>query len=93
MLTAFINATIFTGSETISSKSLLIRNDRIESIVDPSTVPEYAEIIDCKDRFISAGLIDLQIAGGGGYLFSSSPGPEPLKAITEATTKSVRQDS
>ncbi len=88
MLTAFINATIFTGSETISGKSLLIRNDRIESIIDPSVVPEDAKIIDCSDRFISAGLIDLQIAGGGGYLFSSNPDPEALRAIAEAITNS-----
>jgi len=88
MYKAFKNATIFTGSETISGKSLLTRNDRIESIADPSTMPEDADIIDCKDRFISAGLIDLQIAGGGGYLFSSSPDPEALRAIAEAITNS-----
>lgn len=86
MYKVFNNATIFTGSETISGKSLLIRNDRIESIVEPSTVPLDAEIIDCTDRFISAGLVDLQIAGAGGYLFSSSPDPEALRAITEAIT-------
>ena len=84
MLTAFKNATIFTGNETISGKSLLIRNDRIESIADPSAVPPDAQIIDCSGRFISAGLIDLQIAGAGGYLFSSNPHAEALKTITDA---------
>jgi len=88
MLTAFTNAMIFTGSETVSGKSLLIRNDRIESIVDPETIPEDTKIIDCKDRFISAGLIDLQIAGGGGYLFSANPVSEALRAITDAITLS-----
>jgi len=84
MLKAFKNATIFTGNETISGKSLIIRNDRIESVADPSAVPVDAQIIDCSGRFISAGLIDLQIAGGGGYLFSSSPHAEALKAITDS---------
>jgi N-acetylglucosamine-6-phosphate deacetylase len=88
MLTAFTNATIFTGIETISGKSLLIRDDRIESIIDPATVPEDAKTIDCKGSFISAGLIDLQIAGGGGYLFSAYPTSEALKAITDAITLS-----
>ena len=88
MYKAFTNATIFTGSETISDKSLLIRNDRIESIVDPSKVPDDSNIIDCKGSFISAGLIDLQIAGGGGYLFSANPTPEALRAITDAITLS-----
>jgi len=31
-----------------------------------------------------AGFIDLQIAGGGGYLFSSNPNPEALAKITES---------
>ena len=84
MRIAFKNATIFTGNETISSKSLLIRDDRIESVGDPTAVPADAQIIDCSGRFISAGLIDLQIAGAGGYLFSSNPHAEALKAITDS---------
>ena len=84
MRTAFKNATIFTGNETISGKTLIIRDDRIESIADPTAVPADAQIIDCSGRFISAGLIDLQIAGAGGYLFSSNPYAEALKAITDS---------
>jgi len=88
MLTALTNATIFTGSEKITGKSLLLKDDRIESIIEPSSVPEDAEIIDCRDNFISAGLIDLQIAGGGGYLFSANPNARALEAITDAITRS-----
>jgi len=86
MYKALTNATIFTGNETITGKSLLLKDDRIESIIEPATLPECSEIIDCSDNFISAGLIDLQIAGGGGYLFSASPDSEALRAITEAIT-------
>jgi len=88
MYKAFINATIFTGSDTVSGQSLLIRNDRIESIIDPSAIPEDTEIIDCKDNFVSAGLIDLQIAGGGGYLFSANPGPEAIDGMAGFITGS-----
>jgi N-acetylglucosamine-6-phosphate deacetylase len=88
MLTALTNATIFTGNETITVKSLLIKNDRIEGIIDPASVPTDTEIIDCNGSFLSAGLIDLQIAGGGGYLFSANPNDRALKAITEAITRS-----
>jgi N-acetylglucosamine-6-phosphate deacetylase len=88
MYTALTNATIFTGTETIAGKALLIKNDRIEGIIDPSSIPEAAEIFDCEGCFISPGLIDLQIAGSGGYLFSANPYPHALKAITEAITRS-----
>ncbi len=40
MLTALTNATIFTGSETLTGKALLLRNDRIEAIIDPASIPE-----------------------------------------------------
>jgi N-acetylglucosamine-6-phosphate deacetylase len=35
--------------------------------------------IDCGGGLVMAGFIDLQIAGGGGYLFSSNPNPEALQ--------------
>ncbi len=88
MYTALANATIFTGSETITGKTLLLKNDRIESVIDPLTVPKEAEIINCEGKFLSSGLIDLQIAGGGGYLFSANPTAEALMAITDAITQS-----
>ena len=88
MLTALTNATIFTGTETLTGKVLLIRDDRIESLIDPELIPEGTEIFDCGGSLLSAGLIDLQIAGGGGYLFSANPSAESLKAITEAITQS-----
>jgi N-acetylglucosamine-6-phosphate deacetylase len=88
MIRALTNATIFTGSEKITGKALLIRNDRIESIIDPATIPGDTEIFDCGGSFLSAGLIDLQIAGGGGYLFSANPSAEALNVITDAITQS-----
>lgn len=88
MYKAFINATIFTGSETLTGKALLLKNDRIEGIIDPASVSKDAEIIDCGGSFLSSGLIDLQIAGGGGYLFSSNPNARALNAITDAITQS-----
>jgi N-acetylglucosamine-6-phosphate deacetylase len=88
MKTALTNAKIFTGTETITGKALLIKDRKIEGIADPGSIPLDYEIIDCNGNYLSAGLIDLQIAGGGGYLFSANPTPEALKAITEAITGS-----
>jgi N-acetylglucosamine-6-phosphate deacetylase len=86
MYKAFINATVFTGSEIITAKAILVKNDRIESIIDSASIPKDAEIIDCQGNFISSGLIDLQVAGGGGYLFAANPSAEALRAITDSIT-------
>jgi N-acetylglucosamine-6-phosphate deacetylase len=88
MLKALTNATVFTGSETLTGKAIQINNGRIEAIIDPASIPEGSEVIDCGDNCISAGLIDLQIAGGGGYLFSANPSAEALKGITDAIVRS-----
>jgi len=88
MLTAFINATIFSGSEIISGKALVAENDKIVAITDPSALPSYVKNIDCGGNYIAPGLIDLQIAGGGGYLFSDNPSTQALEIITESIVKS-----
>jgi N-acetylglucosamine-6-phosphate deacetylase len=84
MLTAIMNAAVYTGAEIVRGKSLLIRNGRFEALIDPQQVPVNAEKIDCSGNFIAPGLIDLQIAGGGGHLFSDNPTPETLDAIARA---------
>jgi N-acetylglucosamine-6-phosphate deacetylase len=88
MLIALTNATIFTGNETLAGKAVLINDSRIEAIIDHGSIPESTTIFDCKGDYLSPGLIDLQIAGAGGFLFSSNPSAEALKAITSAITES-----
>ena len=88
MVSALINAIIFTGKEKLKGKVVLIENGRIKDIVDTGSIPAGAKIVDYRGYFISPGLIDLQIAGAGGYLFSENPRAEALKAITESIIKS-----
>ncbi len=84
MATAFINAVIITGEETIDGAALLIDEGRIISITEPSLLPPGIKIIDCNGNYIAPGLIDLQIAGGGGCLFSETPAPEALRAMARS---------
>ena len=88
MITAFTNARIFTGEEELNDISLLIENGVILDFVSSDSIPSAAQIIHCKDQIIAPGLIDLQIYGGGGYLFSNNPSAEALHAITKAIIKS-----
>jgi N-acetylglucosamine-6-phosphate deacetylase len=87
MFTAFINGIILTGEETIEGSALLIEDKQIRSVTDPRSLPPGIRIIDCNGNFIAPGLIDLQIAGGGGYLFSETPTPAAMKAIADAIVR------
>lgn len=84
MITAFLNAIIFTGQETILGKALIIENGFIKEIADIESLPCDALKIDCKNCSLAPGLIDLQIYGGGGYLFSNDPTSAALKSITNS---------
>jgi N-acetylglucosamine-6-phosphate deacetylase len=64
MLITLTNRTIFTGSEHITRKTILIENGIIKAIMGRDPLSENADIIDYLDNFIAPGLIDLQIAGG-----------------------------
>ena len=80
----FRNGRFFTGTELIDDRDLIAEGNRIAGFTGLDSAPSGAEIIDCGGNLVTAGLIDLQIAGGGGYLFSSNPTPEALDVITRA---------
>ena len=83
MLKAFVNSVLFTGKELLRDRTLIVDNDRISAILDDKDVPSGLEVINCHGNYLSPGLLDLQIAGGGGYLFSSYPTKEALGSITD----------
>jgi N-acetylglucosamine-6-phosphate deacetylase len=87
MLTALTNAVIFTGKTEITGKTLFIDEDRIISVSNPEMISKGARIIDCKGNFIAPGLIDLQVAGGGGFLFSENLTGEALNSIADSIVK------
>ena len=84
MVTAFTNATIFTGTEVLTGKALLIEQGKIRAIIDESALSNDLQTVDCQQQQIAPGLIDLQIYGGGGTLFSCNPSVQALKAMTDA---------
>jgi N-acetylglucosamine-6-phosphate deacetylase len=88
MLTALTNSVIFTGKTEITGKTLLIEEDRIRSISNLEMIHKGVRIIDCRGNYIAPGLIDLQVAGGGGYLFSENLTGEALNAIANYIIKS-----
>lgn len=84
MIHAFFNATIYTGKEKISDKVLITDGNIITGFVKRESIPVNALKIDCQDGVIAPGLIDLQIYGGGGHLFSNEPTKPALKSMIES---------
>lgn len=82
---AFVNADIFDGEAFLYDKVLLTDGRKITQVLD--TVPDGAEVIDCSGAILAPGMIDLQIYGGGGYLFSSSLSAASLLAIADDLVK------
>ncbi len=78
---AYINARIFTGEKFLKDRVLLSDKGLIVDIVGEA--PEGVERIDCGNGILSAGMIDLQIYGGGGYLFSAELTGESLMTIAD----------
>jgi len=75
------NATVYTGDEVIAGKGVLIKDNQIAGLTETGSVQADCEIIDCTGLNIAPGLIDLQIAGGGGILYSSLPTAESIDKI------------
>ncbi|MBA2500190.1 MAG: N-acetylglucosamine-6-phosphate deacetylase [Chitinophagaceae bacterium] len=87
MITAFKNATIFNGEKELKDCSMLVKDNTVLDFVSNNSIPSDASIIDFSEKFIAPGLIDLQIYGAGGYLFSNKPSAEALHSMTEAIIK------
>ena len=81
MHTALINATLFTGTERLENKALLICKGLIDSIVDINDVSADIKSVDLKGLNIAPGLIDLQIYGSGAKLFGGFPDTSGLEQM------------
>lgn len=84
MIEVLSNGQIYTGDALLRDKSVLIKDGIISGLIDDAHIPQQANVTDCKGAFIAPGLLDLQIYGGGGFLFSANPTAESLHAIADA---------
>ncbi|MGC4233285.1 MAG: N-acetylglucosamine-6-phosphate deacetylase [Niabella sp.] len=83
MLTAVINAVIYTGNDIVCDKVLLIENSKIEGFMDEA--PANATIYDAKGKNIAPAFIDIQPNGGYDLYFS--------KEVSEAALDDMYQAS
>lgn len=88
MVTAFFNGALYTSGEKIQGKALIVEDDKIKEITDIGLIPQGAKKVDCKNGIIAPGLIDLQIYGAGGFLFSNEPSAPALKSMADSLLSS-----
>jgi len=83
MLTAVINAVIYTGNDIVNDKVLLIENGKIISFADET--PVDATIYDAKGKNIAPAFIDIQPNGGYNLYFSKEVSEEALDDMYQAS--------
>lgn len=82
-LTAFVGGRLFTGSEMLAGRVLVVEGAEIRDIAD--AVPAGAARVELPDdHLIAPGFIDLQVNGGGGVLFNDAPDPATIRTIGAA---------
>src|SRR5688500_5807689 len=82
MLLAFRNGRILTDAGFENDKTLLVRNGRIEALVNQIVGAD--RLIDLEGRMLVPGFIDTQVNGGGGVLFNENPSVQTIAAIGES---------
>lgn len=80
MKQVFTNATIFTGKEILTGSAILVDDGIITGFVYDTDIPDEYELKDLGGNNIAPAMIDLQIYGGNGYLFSANPSIEAIEA-------------
>lgn len=83
MPTSYVNATIFTGEEVLKNHAVSTDNGLITSITPTEEIPEGHEIVDLQGAYLTPALIDLQIYGGNGEVFSMYPSVQSLTGTYE----------
>jgi N-acetylglucosamine-6-phosphate deacetylase len=83
MSIAYSNGKIFTGTKIEQDKALLVKNGKVEGLVGNKEIPAGYMVEDLQGNLLAPALIDLQIYGGNGKMFSQETSIESLKATYE----------
>lgn len=84
---ALHNGTIYSDYDIIKDQALLISGDKVMGTVPVSEVSDEFEKVDVEGCHICPGLIDLQIYGAGGNLFSETLSADALDYIEKTLLK------
>lgn len=79
----FTNARIFTGTEWIENGTVTCNSGRITGVQGNTYPGQNEDIIDCNGNWLVPALLDLQLYGAGGKLFSAYPEADSLQVLAE----------
>lgn len=77
---------IFTNDEVLNDHFIIVENSIVKKI-EPS-ITDDCEIIDLSNQIIAPAFIDIQVNGGGGFLFNNTPDEKTLDAMIQEHQKS-----
>lgn len=84
---AITNARVFDGTDFHNGKAVIVRNGKVDAIVESCDITENINVIDAKNQTLAPGLIDVQVNGGGGVLLNDEPDVDGIRAIMAAHRK------
>ncbi|WP_180754333.1 N-acetylglucosamine-6-phosphate deacetylase [Hymenobacter sp. DG01] len=76
------NCTLYTGTTVLHHHALLVEEGRIKAILPELVAPDDVPVVDGRGLNVAPSLLDAQVYGAEGQLFSVAPGPEALRALT-----------
>ncbi|UYZ57533.1 N-acetylglucosamine-6-phosphate deacetylase [Hymenobacter latericus] len=80
---ALTNAVLHTGHAELLHHAVVISHGRIEGVVPAAELPADVPARNLGGLHVAPGLIDLQVYGADGVLFSTHPTPEVLARMQE----------
>ena len=81
---ALTNCTIHTASGRLEAHAVLIEGRHIADIVEVEYVPADIPRQDLEGGHLAPGFIDVQVNGGGGVMFNTTPTAETIATMASA---------
>lgn len=82
---AITNATVFTGEQLLECTSVVFDHTGIIQVIPDADLPaDIPKITDFAGDYLVPGFIDLQVNGGGGVMFNSSPTRATIQTMVKA---------
>lgn len=81
---AFCANEIFDGKSRVADKALLTKAGKIVGLIDQNSIPTEYQATKLAPGLVTAGLVDLQVNGGGEVLFNEDTSVIGLETIAKA---------